>query len=968
MNSHASDLYKANPQGGDPFVEQVRAVGRVYGYESHIELNDGTEKHLLENAVYISADEGGVDYIEGTLIDITDRKRTEDLLQESEAKYRTMFRESPLSMFIFDHESAAFVDVNDKALETYGYSYGEFMEMTLEDIRPQADIPLFREKLKKVERSGYQGSHLGEVRHMKKDGTIFDVAVDQKPIRLYGRLFAIVSVRDITDVKRAERALRESRKRYKDLIETSPYGSIIHMNGSIVFMNTKAKEIAGLKEEDTRRDRKLNDFVLPEWHEQIEEDLKAVSRGGTIPFRELRIERSDGTIVDIEARATLGEFEGRSAVHIAFRDISSEKQLEKEKMRAELAEEANKRLEEEIEEHRKTQDKLLETRNFNRNIIDSSLDMIIATDTEDRLTELNQAAVHKFGYKKEELLGQPSNILYRTNDEGDRIKHAIRENGRFSGEVVNITKEGAAFTSYLSAAALKDKDGNVVGNMGISRDITKIKEAEEELRRSEERYRDLFENTTDLIQSVDMEGNFIYVNEAWKNALGYSEEEIGLLSLNDIVKEEEIPHCQEVFREVKEGKDQKNIQTVFVTKNGQELEVEGNTSVRLKNGKAVSTRSIFRDVTKQKQIERAIRESEAKYRAIYDQAYIGIGQVDLKGHFIQVNRQLTEILGFSEKELKEMTLDGLPLKDSRGLWKRIKNKLINGKGDRLSLEESFLGKDEAVIFVNITVALVRNAQEEPDYFVLVFDDISERKEAENQLQRSLEEKEILLKEVHHRVKNNLQVISSILNLQSSFSWDQATLDILKESQNRVRTMSFVHESLYRTKNFSSIELADYIKTLTQNLFHSYQIEPGKITLDLDIDESIYLNLDRAIPCGLIINELVSNALKYAFPNDRKGTVRIAMHRCQTATPEQEGTVPDGEERQETVSSRPEKLELLIEDEGVGLPDQIRDGKKETLGLQLVESLCDQLDGSLTIHNKNGTKYLITFEKDQTQVS
>ncbi len=590
--------------------------------------------------------------------------------------------------------------------------------------------------------------------------------------------------------------------------------------------------------------------------------------------------------------------------------------------------------------------------------------MIIATDNEDRLTELNQAAVEKFGYKKEEMLGKPSHFLYRTQEEADHIKRELREKGEFLGEVVNRTKDGEDFISYLSAAQIRDKDGNVVGKMGISRDITDIRKAEEELRKSEERYRDLFENTTDLIQSVDMEGNFLYVNDAWKKALGYTEEDLREMTLYDIIREDEVPHCQRVFTEVKKGADQQDIQTVFVAGDGSQLEVEGNTSVSHQKGTPVSTRSIFRDVTRQKQIERAIRESEEKYRAIYDQAYIGIGQVNLEGRFMQVNKQLSEILGYAEEELVEMNLSDLRSNKAHDLWQMIRDRILEGNNERLSLEENLLGKNDEIIFVNITVALVHDTKGGSDYFVVVFDDISERKKAEMELLNSLNEKEVLLKEVHHRVKNNLQVISSILNLQSSFSDDPATLDILMESQNRIRTMSFVHESLYRTKNFSSIEIGDYIKTLAQNLFHSYQVGPGKIGLDFDIDESIYFDLDKAIPCGLIINELVSNSLKYAFPGENTGNIRVALNKRYKPVPVKEGNA--GTDGGEPPRDQTQYVELVIEDEGVGLPDKIKNGKRETLGLQLVESLCEQLEGEMEVSNSNGTKYLITFEKDQNK--
>lgn len=221
--------------------------------------------------------------------------------------------------------------------------------------------------------------------------------------------------------------------------------------------------------------------------------------------------------------------------------------------------------------------------------------------------------------------------------------------------------------------------------------------------------------------------------------------------------------------------------------------------------------------------------------------------------------------------------------------------------------------------------------------VVIARDVTDKVEFETHLIESVREKEILLKEVHHRVKNNLQVISSILNLQSSYVDDEKTLEIINESQNRIRSMSYIHESLYQTKDFSSINFKGYITNLVQNLIHSYQLFSGKTTLNLQIEE-VQLVLDQAIPCGLILNELVSNSLKYAYPDGKKGEILIAIK-------EEEGNIV-----------------MQIEDFGEGLPKGFKIEESDSLGLGLVDTLVDQIDGELILKTDKGTKYLIIFEK------
>jgi len=215
--------------------------------------------------------------------------------------------------------------------------------------------------------------------------------------------------------------------------------------------------------------------------------------------------------------------------------------------------------------------------------------------------------------------------------------------------------------------------------------------------------------------------------------------------------------------------------------------------------------------------------------------------------------------------------------------------------------------------------------------------ITEKKLAERQLRESLHEKEVLLKEVHHRVKNNLQVISSILNLQTAHvGEDKRMLDLIHESQDRIRSMSFIHESLYQTKNFSSVDLASYIERLTRNLVMSYSVS-GKVALETDL-ERVDLTLDQAIPCGLILNELVSNALKHGFPDGRAGTIRIGL-RCQN-----------------------DRVRIELADDGVGMPQEQDPEAQGSLGLQLVHTLIDQLDATLDRPIGPGVRYFLTFER------
>ena len=239
-------------------------------------------------------------------------------------------------------------------------------------------------------------------------------------------------------------------------------------------------------------------------------------------------------------------------------------------------------------------------------------------------------------------------------------------------------------------------------------------------------------------------------------------------------------------------------------------------------------------------------------------------------------------------------------------------------------------------WMEIFVNPIFNTEGKVSEISLVAHDISEKKKASIEIVSSLKEKEVLLKEIHHRVKNNLQVISSILNLQSSFITDEKILSILQESRNRVRTMAIIHENLYRTEDFSSINFSEYLDNLMGNLISSYRVNQ-QILLIKDLD-NVDLILDQAIPTGLIVNEIISNSLKYAWGENKKGKITISLK-------EKNGVVF-----------------LEISDNGTGLPGKFKDLQTETLGLQLVATLIEQLDGDIKTENENGTKYFIKFDK------
>ncbi|MEH2234983.1 MAG: PAS domain S-box protein [Nostoc sp.] len=332
-----------------------------------------------------------------------------------------------------------------------------------------------------------------------------------------------------------------------------------------------------------------------------------------------------------------------------------------------------------------------------------------------------------------------------------------------------------------------------------------------------------------------------------------------------------------------------------------------------------------------------MRESEQRFRAAFHQAAVGIAHLAIDGSWLLVNQKLCDILGYTPEELQLLTFQDITHPDDLNADLKYIDQILADNIQTYSMEKRYFRKDSSIVWVNLTVSLMREVSGEPKYFISVSEDISERKQWEEQIQASLLEKEVLLKEIYHRVKNNLQVISSLLSLQSAYIKDKHDLAIFQQSQQRIASMALVHEKLYQSQDLARINFGEYIRDLVASLFTAYEVDEDAIALTTNIDEQVFLGLDTAIPCSLIIHELVSNSLKYAFPAGKKGTIYIEIYK-----------------------NNNHQVTLTVSDDGIGLPSNFNFKKIASLGWQLVDALTNQLSGNLNIQGAMGVECQVTF--------
>lgn len=499
-----------------------------------------------------------------------------------------------------------------------------------------------------------------------------------------------------------------------------------------------------------------------------------------------------------------------------------------------------------------------------------------------------------------------------------------------------INREGKTLWLDVYYYAELDNEGKPYAIDQIYVDITDRINSENLLKESEYKYRKLTESIPAAI-FIYSDNKFIYGNEYSEKITGYSVKEMLDRHFWELVhpdfREEVIKKGDE---RLKGNEVQSRYDVKIIDKSGNEKWLDYSGTVINYLGKP-AVLGIAYDITELKKTQQALIESERKYRTLVENMSEVILYVDNNDRILFANDNVLQMFGYDKTELAgkyagEILVDN---EFRAAMNDRIKLRR-HGFTDRFEIK--MRKKSGENLWVEISSAPLKDNNGKLMGSIGIYSDISERKTYENTIQNSLLQKDLLLKEIHHRVKNNLQIISSLIKLQSSNVKDKELFSLFAESQNRIKTMALIHEKLYRSKDISVIEFYDYIKNLVDNLYVSYGINQERVMPIIEF-RSIYLDIDTAIPCGLIINELVSNSLKYAFPNLINGTIFIDLTELNDID-----------------------YRLIVKDNGAGIPENIDFNNTSSLGLKLVKILSEQLGGDVEIKRNNGTEFIITFKK------
>ncbi len=364
--------------------------------------------------------------------------------------------------------------------------------------------------------------------------------------------------------------------------------------------------------------------------------------------------------------------------------------------------------------------------------------------------------------------------------------------------------------------------------------------------------------------------------------------------------------------------------------------LESNASALLNsNGKLFGFRGVDRDITGRKRIEEALSESEERFRNLVETTSDWIWETDVKGKYIYSSPKVKDLLGYEPEEVIGRTpYDLMPDEEAKRV-SVIAGKIMKSHKPIIRLENKNIHKDGRFVLLETSGIPVFDSSGKFHGYRGIDRDITERKQAEETVSRALEEKEGLLRELQHRVKNSFAIITGIVGLETNRQQDLRMQKVLMDIRNRISSLSELYDLLYQNQEVKNIKLNQYLERLSRSIIEVYSAEKKWIKLQMHMDE-IEIDVKRAVSIGLILNELLTNALKHAFPEKRRGTIRIKLNKSKTG------------------------IVLVVADEGIGLPQKIKFDGQSGLGLDLVKLLTSQLDGKIDLKREDGTVFSVKF--------
>ncbi|MEH1895529.1 MAG: PAS domain S-box protein [Nostoc sp.] len=766
-----------------------------------------------------------------------------------------------------------------------------------------------------------------------------------------------------------QKVIDDSQRSFNLLFSKNPNPMWVYNQNTLQFLDVNEAAVVhyGYSREEFLQMR-ITDIRTPEdvpiFREYLRQKHTSLHFAGQWQHR-----RKDGQIIDVEIVTHAIDYASYNARLVNIRDITKYKRIE-----------------------RTLQESEARFRVISEAI---PIPLIISRLSDGLILYANSELMQTFRFSSEDLVNRKNLDLYHNSADLEAMLEALNQNDSLQDYELKLNRaDGTDFWAIASLQYLIFNSETAI--LTVFYDITNRKNVETKLQEQNEFLRKIFESIPLMIALIDANGKLQWVNQEWESVLGWkfngfqTSDVLEALYPNAEYRQYVINFMQSAQRNWGDFRTQ--------VRDGDLLDTSW-TNVKLSNGQIIGIGQDITERKRTELALKAQAEREQLMRTVAQRIRQSLNLQDILNATVQEVRDLlgvnrvvvyqfdSEMIGTIMAESVEpgWTVSlGVEIHDTcfqtgagveyyQGRKRAIANIYEAGLTDcHIRLLERFEVKANLVVPILLEVSsknpgshiwglLIAHqcssfreweenqldlldqltvqlaiAIQQSSIFEQAQTELVQRQKAEVKLRHALAEKEVLLKEVHHRVKNNLQIVSSLLQLQSQTLKDPEVIKVLRESQNRIESISLIHKNLYTSANIGQIDVGDYIHNLAASLLISYQIWPGKIVLETDID-SVSLNVDQAIACGLVINELISNALKHAFPNQQAGKISIALRNIGN------------------------NIEMTIRDNGIGLPDNLDWTNTDSLGLSLVYDLVtEQLEGDITLERNRGTVFKIQF--------
>lgn len=878
--------------------KMVESQGK-WGCEYHFKAPNGRVTDIYGVANKIIDNSGNISGYIGVNMDITERKRAENELRESEERFRVVFERSTAGILIASPDGKL-LKVNKAFADMLGYSPEAMLGMSLVALTHHDDISITTEGIRSA-LAGENDIYRYEKRYIKKSGdevwadVSYTLLLDDEGYPMY----FITSIVNINERKRAEEKLRIFTLAVE---ESSDAIGMSTPDGRHYYQNKAFDRIFG----DIGTDPPASVYM----DERIGHEVFNAIMEGNVINREVKMRGRTGDVLDILLRAY--PIKDNAGLVIGLVGVHSD-----------------------ITDRKMTEDALKESHEKLSFLLESSLVAISSSSLpEEIILDANNAFCKLVGRTREDVVGHSANELglWANPEERANVIRAVMSDGVLSDYEVHLRSGTGKIHTLLWSGIIVSSAGKAC-LIASAIDITDRKEAEAA-------FKGYFNMGTVGMCVTSLEKGWIEVNDRLCAMLEYSREELKGMTWAEITHPEDLEADVHLFNRVLEGEiDNYELEKRFLGKSGKTIDTL--LYVYCKRNPDGSPEYILAslvDITERKHLSRLLVETSERLSLATDSAQIGIWDWDTRNNQMVWNDHMFHMYGVKDKPASygvEIWVQGLHPDDREATWAACQASLRGEKP--YDIEFRVIHPDGSVRFIKANGLVLRDADSNPIRMIGVNYDVTDRKKAKIAVQQLLSEKELVLKEVHHRIKNNMATIMSLMKLQAARQKDVKMKQAFLDAAGQVSAMLVLYDKLYKTDHHQALSLRDYLTPLVHEIVGLLSI--GKsIKTRLRIQD-ISLHPKVLSPIGIIVNELLTNAVKYAFPDRADGMIMI------------------------TADKRDGMVTLTIQDDGVGLPESVTMENPDGFGLLLVKMLVDQLQGSVKIERSEGTGFVIKFSAD-----